>query len=287
MDAINVPASVWLDGQWLDAAWMVETVDGESGELVITATVAGPGAPRVAALRMGMDLARELRAGAGFVGVDGSGRGAPCYDCRTTTQRVGDLETRMEQAEDTLSVLGGRMENDSDAVAHRLTNIDVRIIHLHHRIRDVERTSHTLDDATAGQVARLIERVEALEAAAGMGNLVWVDRVENRLHALTDQMRAEATSIDTEARKVNTRLYALEEGRRKINDLLEGPIAQVLAGLVTDVAGLLSTVRTPDEATAAQVARLIERVDRLEIALDRIAGARWHRTVSDGDDANS
>lgn len=67
MDAISVEQSVYLDGQWLDALWMVETVDGESGEMVITATVAGPGAPHVAALRMDMELVRQLRAGAGFV----------------------------------------------------------------------------------------------------------------------------------------------------------------------------------------------------------------------------
>lgn len=42
MNAINAPASVYVDGQWLDAQWMVEVMDDDSGELVITATVAGP-----------------------------------------------------------------------------------------------------------------------------------------------------------------------------------------------------------------------------------------------------
>jgi hypothetical protein len=201
---------MWLDGQWLDAAWMVETVDGESGELVITATVAGPGAPRVAALRMDMGLARELRAGAGFVGgeMDGDGRdgrGAPCYDCRTTTQRVGDLETRMEQAEEELSILSGRIDNNGDALVHRL---------------------------------------DALERAEGKGNLVWVDRVEQRL-----------AELERAAGVQGQRTRLLE---RRVN------------ALVDQVRALEKAASMLDDSTAAQVARLIERMEALETWQKRV-----------------
>lgn len=66
MESVTAPNSVFIEGKWFTAEWLVECVDGESGELVITATVTGPGAPRVAALRMSMELARGLRLQAGL-----------------------------------------------------------------------------------------------------------------------------------------------------------------------------------------------------------------------------
>ena len=86
MDKIDVPGSVWLDGQWFDAQWLIETVDEIAGEKVITATVdGGPSAPRVAALRIDVELMQRL-----WGGEDGR-NGAGC-DCRTTTQRLNALE---------------------------------------------------------------------------------------------------------------------------------------------------------------------------------------------------
>lgn len=101
MDAITAEQSVYVNGRWMDATWMVETLDGETGEMVITATVDGPGAPVVCALRMSMELASQLRVAAGFVGVV---EAETCYDCRTTTERLEALERRVEADADALAV---------------------------------------------------------------------------------------------------------------------------------------------------------------------------------------
>lgn len=71
MDTVTVPNSVYVDGQWATAHWMAEVVDEATGELVITATVAGEGAPHVAALRMDATLVRDLRRMVGFGATDG------------------------------------------------------------------------------------------------------------------------------------------------------------------------------------------------------------------------
>jgi len=43
MDGITVPSSVFVNGQWATAHWMADVVDDETGELMITATLAGEG----------------------------------------------------------------------------------------------------------------------------------------------------------------------------------------------------------------------------------------------------
>jgi hypothetical protein len=118
MDTLMVPSSVYIDGQWHAAHWAVEVVDESSGELVITATVAGPGAPRVAALRMDMDLAQRLRAAAGFgegPAPDGSRVLVADYDCRTTEDRLNALEQQAVIDRRQLHALASRvdvLEND-------------------------------------------------------------------------------------------------------------------------------------------------------------------------------
>jgi len=86
--SITVPGSVFVNGQWATAHWMADVVDDETGELMITATLAGEGGhgPVVTALRMDMELARQLRAMAL------SGAEQPCYDCRTNGVRLDALE---------------------------------------------------------------------------------------------------------------------------------------------------------------------------------------------------
>lgn len=77
----------------------------------------------------------------------------------------------------------------------------------------------------------------------------------------TAHLHQRIIDIDKTAGK---RIYALEEGHRKTNDILEGPVAQTAAGLIADVAGLKSTVDHLDDSTAVSIARLIERLDLLE-----------------------
>lgn len=110
MNAINAPQSVYVDGQWLDAQWLVETVDGASGEMVITATVIGEGAPVVTALRMNMDLARQLRAMAGFVPGETLEADEPCYDCRTTGERIADLRRELAMQAQLMHGLANRLD---------------------------------------------------------------------------------------------------------------------------------------------------------------------------------
>lgn len=119
MDTITVPSSVFVNGQWATAHWMVDVVDDSTGEMIITATVLpdGQGAPVVAALRMDMGLARELRAMAGFGGegldgsdgADGSDEG-PCYDCRTTGERIADLRRELAMQAQLMHGLANRLD---------------------------------------------------------------------------------------------------------------------------------------------------------------------------------
>lgn len=65
--SITAPDSVFFRGQWHAATWLAEVVDESTGELIITATLAGAERePVVTALRMDMGLARGLRLQAGL-----------------------------------------------------------------------------------------------------------------------------------------------------------------------------------------------------------------------------
>lgn len=65
--SITAPDSVFFRGQWHAATWLAEVVDESTGELIITATLAGAERePVVTALRMDMALARGLRLQAGL-----------------------------------------------------------------------------------------------------------------------------------------------------------------------------------------------------------------------------
>lgn len=87
--------SMMVDGRWCDAAWAVEMVDGESGELTISVSQIGVGGKGMA-LRMSMQLARRLRAMAGFGDGSDGADGSDCYDCRTTGERLTELEEAIQ-----------------------------------------------------------------------------------------------------------------------------------------------------------------------------------------------
>lgn len=148
MDGITVAKSVFVDGQWTDAQWDVACVDGGTGELIITAIVAGRDAPVVTALRMDMETARHLRTMAGFSGTPA----AEPYDCRTTGKRLNALETEQRLAsrtlhaalneierrlaaleawqvetEDKVGILDARMLNDAEASVARLQALEVEL----------------------------------------------------------------------------------------------------------------------------------------------------------------
>lgn len=102
---LTIPNSVYIDGQWFAATWLAEIADPATGELVITATVEQP--TRVAALRLTNDMMSDLRTQAGFTGPTPSQRvnrtapSAPCYDCRTTRDRIVVQEERLRILSDT------------------------------------------------------------------------------------------------------------------------------------------------------------------------------------------
>lgn len=180
MESITVPQSVFVDGQWATAHWMVECVDGESGELVITATVTGPGAPRVTALRMDMGLASELRRMAGFVEQPApEGSRVLCYDCRTTEQRLALLEQRL----DNLAIPGLRAQ--VNAISDRVTRLEALDVQQWEQITkmNIARNEHLRD---------IDRRLNALEAAAApaIANRAWMDEVERQLAAHGEQLTA-------------------------------------------------------------------------------------------------
>jgi hypothetical protein len=47
-----------------------------------------------------------------------------CYDCRTNGERLDDLEARMEEVLDTLSLLSARIDNNVDALASRIAYLE-------------------------------------------------------------------------------------------------------------------------------------------------------------------
>ena len=116
MDGITVAKSVFVDGQWTDAQWDVACVDGGTGELIITAIVAGRDAPVVTALRMDMETARRLRTMAGFSGTPA----AEPYDCRTTGERLQALETEQRLASRTLHAALNEIERRLDDSAEQI-----------------------------------------------------------------------------------------------------------------------------------------------------------------------
>lgn len=121
MDAIYSRQSVYLDGRWMDARWMVETLDGETGEMVITATVIGEGAPVVAALRMDMGLAARLREAAGFEGA----RPGVEEQIAEIWRAVNVWAPRLVQVEIMANTVMETVEEWSDRAEPRLVQVEV------------------------------------------------------------------------------------------------------------------------------------------------------------------
>lgn len=152
METITVPNSVYMDGQWFAAQWAVELVDDSSGELVITATVAGPGAPRVAALRMDMGLASDLRAQAGFVERPAPGGSRVLrYDVAHECNGVRLAELELQQRIDHHTMLATFNDHQE-----QISSMEKTISSLHeHQVLD------------ARQMHGLANRVDALEYTVG------------------------------------------------------------------------------------------------------------------------
>lgn len=174
MDSITVPRSVFVNGQWATAHWMADVVDESTGELVITATLAGEGGqgPVVTALRMDMDLARRLRT----MAMEQTSEPG-CYDCRTTgerlavqedrlqtlsdtmrrivaeiDQRLDALEALLEETTDLVGTLSARQRNDEVAFGDRLSEIERRLATIERRQEE--------DAATFGQHARRLDGID-------------------------------------------------------------------------------------------------------------------------------
>lgn len=121
MDAIYSRQSVYLDGRWMDAQWLVETLDGETGEMVITATVIGEGAPIVTALRMDMGLAARLREAAGFEGA----RPGVEEQIAEIWRAVNVWAPRLVQVEIMANTVMETVEEWSDRAEPRLVQVEV------------------------------------------------------------------------------------------------------------------------------------------------------------------
>jgi len=67
--SLKVDNSVYIEGKWFAAQWLAEVADPATGELVLTATVDGPGPVQVTALKLDMATVRGLRRLAGFEGL--------------------------------------------------------------------------------------------------------------------------------------------------------------------------------------------------------------------------
>ena len=166
MDGITVAKSVFVDGQWTDAQWDVACVDGGTGELIITAIVAGRDAPVVTALRMDMETARRLREMAGF----SAAPSVEPYDCRTTGERLQALETEQRLASRTLHAALNEIERRLDALEAAATPA----------IANREWMT-----ATEGVLNQIEARLVALEAAGpAVADGRWMAEIERRLDAL-------------------------------------------------------------------------------------------------------
>lgn len=177
--SITVPGSVFVNGQWATAYWMADVVDDETGELVITATLAGEGGqgPVVTALRMDMGLARRLRAMAL------SGAEQPCYDCRTNGERLATIERGQEE--------------DAVTFGEHLR----RLLALETAMRSEHKTMHDTFNLHH-------DRMAALEAATlpAMANREWMDEVERQLAALGARLTAQAQQVQEFDRRKASKL---------------------------------------------------------------------------------
>ena len=198
MDGITVAKSVFVDGQWTDAQWDVACVDGGTGELIITAIVAGRDAPVVTALRMDMETARHLRTMAGFSGTPA----AEPYDCRTTGERLNALEAEQRLASRALhAALNNEIERRlaaleaaaTPAIANRewMTATEWVLNQIEARLVALEAAGPAVADGR--WMAEIGRRLAALEAAAtpAIANREWMtatewvlNQIEARLVAL-------------------------------------------------------------------------------------------------------
>ena len=188
--SITAPDSVFFRGQWHAATWLAEVVDESTGELIITATLAGAERePVVAALRMTMELARKLRAAAGFEGarpgveerLDELERKHDAF--YATVQTAFALAQRADAEAEMREVAGEAARNAVGGCSYQLTEHWQRIEELTSGMIALEERLHTLsgvvrltqgrlalvaDDGTAdaltGQYAGLSRRVDWLRS---------------------------------------------------------------------------------------------------------------------------
>lgn len=167
MPTIDAPQSLYIDGQWHDATWAMRSIDGETGELVITA-VLDSNPPLVTALRLDMTLARNLRQLAGFAEEELL-TAEPRYDCRTLEDRLAELE---------MSVAGLRADIKllDAATASHIEDFDVA-----QRVDKLEKTrlrqqiEDALDDfllKPTATTAQFSERLNVVMAAVKAGGEV-------------------------------------------------------------------------------------------------------------------
>jgi len=221
LNGIDARRSVFVNGEWLDAEWRVETLDGETGEMVITATVMGPGAPVVTALRMSMELAARLREAAGF---EGALEAEPCYDCRTTTERLEALERRVKADADALAVQYARVLENLSTLATRQTLLEERVDGLSSWLGKV--TRETARDAVgewSDELTSHWQRIEALtsrlnEMEERTDTLSGVVRLTRAVEVAGLRSRLEGVADDAAIRRAAARGQAMNEYYDPEND---------------------------------------------------------------------
>lgn len=193
--SLTVANSLFIDGQWFTAQWMGEVADPETGELVITATVKGPGPCRVAALRLGMETVRDLRATMGFEGLLPGERAeaaeADLRYWRESVQFAVDM-LRRGRGEGQGPLL--KAANDAESYLRQLLELDgVVDAEAAPGMTGVERYDlRTVEDRLATPVARL----------------AWMTEIERRMDSDQDKLVQQYAGL-------SERIFTIEERNRK------------------------------------------------------------------------
>lgn len=234
MNAINAPQSVYVDGQWLDAQWLVETVDGASGEMVITATVLedGQGAPVVAALRMDMGLARGLRLQAGL---------PPQFQVEARRMRA-----RMTYVADVLR--SARRMLDTPTV----DEVDGLLLHAIGQLRmaDGKDGADGSDEGRCYDCRTTGDRLEELERTTALHN--------QRLNAVTKRLDA----LETKNASATVHLNQVPNAVKKITEL-----DQLLQAVIKDCVAIENRLEAQEErlASSEQHQDIMATYDRLAL----------------------
>lgn len=142
LETVRIPTSFYYDGLWQAADWSATVTDETTGQVLLTVILPQDGHPApLAAVRLSMDDVAKLRQLAGF------GRGCAQaqeqrYDCRTTGQRIADLEQRVKGLTTALGACASSATVHSqgerlDAWLSSVRNLDSRVAYLERRAQGI------------------------------------------------------------------------------------------------------------------------------------------------------